>query len=133
MLRTALELDGPAAIRYPRGMAAPFVQPRTIEPLPVGRGVIVQEGRDVALVGIGTGVGIAVEAAALLEALRQLETLIGGERLDPRGGVFHRAERLADGDRGENAFDFTRIGQRMGCLVGKESEHVQSSGYFPSA
>ena len=83
MLRTALELDGPAAIRYPRGMAAPFVQPRTIEPLPVGRGVIVQEGRDVALVGIGTGVGIAVEAAALLEAQGERPTVVDARFVKP--------------------------------------------------
>ncbi len=38
MLATALTLDGPAAIRYPRGLAAPFSPLAEIEPLEVGRG-----------------------------------------------------------------------------------------------
>ena len=38
MLRTALDVDGPVAIRYPRGMAAPFSPPERLEPLDVGEG-----------------------------------------------------------------------------------------------
>ena len=68
MLRTALDIDGPVAIRYPRGMAAPFVAAAELEPLAVGEARVLEEGRDVALIGIGTGVGIAREAAALLRA-----------------------------------------------------------------
>ncbi len=63
MLRTALTLDGPAAIRYPRGMASVFDCPAELEVFDIGRGVVLEEGRDVALVGIGTGVGIALAAA----------------------------------------------------------------------
>jgi 1-deoxy-D-xylulose-5-phosphate synthase len=68
MLATALTLDGPAAVRYPRGLAAPFSPLPSIEPVPVGRGVVIREGTEVALVGIGTGVGMAREAAELLVA-----------------------------------------------------------------
>jgi 1-deoxy-D-xylulose-5-phosphate synthase len=68
MLATALTLDGPAAVRYPRGLAAPFSPLPSIEPVPVGRGVVIREGTEVALVGIGTGVGMAREAAELLAA-----------------------------------------------------------------
>jgi 1-deoxy-D-xylulose-5-phosphate synthase len=66
MLRTALSLDGPVAIRYPRGMASVFARPTELEVLEVGRGVVLQEGHDVALVGVGSGVGIALEAAEKL-------------------------------------------------------------------
>ena len=66
MLRTALELDGPAAIRYPRGSAAGVAIPRTIEPLEVGTGEILREGERVAVVGYGTGVKLALGAAELL-------------------------------------------------------------------
>ena len=83
MLRTALELDGPAAIRYPRGLAAPFVEPAAIEALPVGKGLVVQEGHDVALIGIGTGVGIAAEAAALLEAQGERPTVVDARFVKP--------------------------------------------------
>jgi 1-deoxy-D-xylulose-5-phosphate synthase len=68
MLATALTLDGPAALRYPRGMATSFARPDTLEVVEVGRGEVLAEGADVALVGIGTGVGMAVEAATRLRS-----------------------------------------------------------------
>ena len=37
-----------------------------LEPLAVGEAAVLEEGAGVALIGIGTGVGIAREAAALL-------------------------------------------------------------------
>ena len=43
--RTALTLDGPSAIRYPRGLAAPFEAPETLEPLAVGEAAVLAGGR----------------------------------------------------------------------------------------
>ncbi len=83
MLATALTLDGPAALRYPRGLAAPFVPAEVPEPVEVGRGVVLQQGRDVALIGIGTGVGIARDAAALLEAEGHSPTVVDARFVKP--------------------------------------------------
>jgi 1-deoxy-D-xylulose-5-phosphate synthase len=67
MLRTALLYDdGPVAIRYPRGNAVGVELPAEPEPIELGRGELVSEGERVALVGYGTGVQIALGAAALL-------------------------------------------------------------------
>ncbi len=66
MLRTGLLLDGPSALRYPRGAAAGVQIPDEIAPLEVGTGEILREGERVALVGYGTGVGVALGAADLL-------------------------------------------------------------------
>ncbi len=66
MLHTALQIDGPSAIRYPRGEALGVEipsQPRLIE---VGTGEILREGERVAIVGYGTGVDKALGAADLL-------------------------------------------------------------------
>jgi 1-deoxy-D-xylulose-5-phosphate synthase len=67
MLHTALAYDGPVALRYPRGegVGVPLpAEPRLIE---IGTGEILQEGDGkVALLGYGSGVGKAQEAAALL-------------------------------------------------------------------
>ena len=83
MLRTAFDIDGPVAIRYPRGMAAPFVPAAVLEPLVVGEAEVLEEGRDVALIGIGAGVGIAREAAALLRAQGELPTLVDARFVKP--------------------------------------------------
>jgi 1-deoxy-D-xylulose-5-phosphate synthase len=66
MLHLALSLDMPCAIRYPRGMAAPFTPADDVPLIEVGRARVLVEGQRVALVGIGTGVGMCREAAALL-------------------------------------------------------------------
>jgi 1-deoxy-D-xylulose-5-phosphate synthase len=83
MLATALTCDGPAALRYPRGMAAPFTAPEEILPLEIGRGVVLEEGGDVALVGIGAGVGIAREAAAILTSQGAAPTLVDARFVKP--------------------------------------------------
>lgn len=83
MLATALSLDGPAALRYPRGLAAPFTRLEEIEPLEVGAGVVLQEGADVALVGVGTGVGIAREAAQLMATEGAAPTVVDARFVKP--------------------------------------------------
>jgi 1-deoxy-D-xylulose-5-phosphate synthase len=67
MLRTALTYDGgPVALRYPRGEGVGVAMPRAIAPIEIGRGEILREGDRVAIVGYGTGVQKALEAADLL-------------------------------------------------------------------
>jgi 1-deoxy-D-xylulose-5-phosphate synthase len=75
MLHTALSHDGPAALRYPRGEAVGVPLPAVGELIAIGTGEILREAPDadgaragrVALLGYGTGVGKALEAAELLE------------------------------------------------------------------
>jgi 1-deoxy-D-xylulose-5-phosphate synthase len=75
MLRTALTYDdGPIALRYPRGEGTGAELPAQPTSIPIGRGEILKEGgaggapgRRVALIGYGTGVGKAIEAAEQLE------------------------------------------------------------------
>jgi 1-deoxy-D-xylulose-5-phosphate synthase len=66
MLHTALHLDGPSGIRYPRGAAAGVALPAHPEVLKVGTGEILREGERVAIVGYGSGVAKALGAADLL-------------------------------------------------------------------
>ena len=79
MLRTALEYDdGPIALRYPRGEGIGTPLPSEGVPIAIGTGEILREakpsadaaqaGTRVALIGYGSGVGKALEAAELLES-----------------------------------------------------------------
>ncbi len=68
MLRTAIEYEGPVALRYPRGAAVGVELPEKGKSIPVGTGETLRNGEKVALLGYGTGVGIAEEAADLLAA-----------------------------------------------------------------
>jgi 1-deoxy-D-xylulose-5-phosphate synthase len=67
MLRTALLYDdGPVALRYPRGEAEGVPMPSEPKAIEIGRGEVLREGDRVAIVGYGTGVQKALEAADLL-------------------------------------------------------------------
>ena len=77
MLGSALRYDdGPIALRYPRGEGTGVQLPAEAQPIAIGTGEILREGerrgadaagRRVALIGYGSGVGKALEAAELLE------------------------------------------------------------------
>jgi 1-deoxy-D-xylulose-5-phosphate synthase len=66
LLRTALGQDHPFALHYPRdaGFGLPAAEPTSI---PVGRGEVLREGRDVLFVGFGPIVARSLEAADALE------------------------------------------------------------------
>ncbi|WP_293368555.1 1-deoxy-D-xylulose-5-phosphate synthase [Nevskia sp.] len=72
MLATGLAHDGPSAVRYPRGHG-PGAAIEPAEPLPIGRGRVLRRSANrrpvsVALIGVGSLVATAMEAAALLDA-----------------------------------------------------------------
>jgi 1-deoxy-D-xylulose-5-phosphate synthase len=67
MLHTALCYDdGPVALRYPRGEGIGVPLPQAPSKIEIGTGEILREGDRVALLGYGTGVGKALEAADIL-------------------------------------------------------------------
>jgi 1-deoxy-D-xylulose-5-phosphate synthase len=78
LLRTALVHDGPFALRYPRGegTGAELGEPREVA---IGTGELLRSGERVALVGYGSGVGKALEAADLLAA-RGIEATVADAR-----------------------------------------------------
>jgi len=67
MLRTAVAYDdGPIALRYPRGEGVGVALPEEPRTLEIGTGELLREGSKVALLGYGTGVVKALEAADVL-------------------------------------------------------------------
>jgi len=58
--------DGPCALRYPRGNGFGVTIPDTATPLPVGKGRIVREGNDVAILSYGARLQEALSAADIL-------------------------------------------------------------------
>jgi 1-deoxy-D-xylulose-5-phosphate synthase len=68
MLFTAIYCEGPVAIRYPRGAALGAPIEDCFAPMHIGKGELLREGSDVALIALGTMVNAALEAAKILEA-----------------------------------------------------------------
>jgi len=67
MLKTALEHQGPIALRFPRGTAEGVPMDSEIQTLPIGKGELLREGKDLAILAIGNRVRPAMEAAKELE------------------------------------------------------------------
>ena len=64
----ALYDDGPIAVRYPRGNGVGAPLPESPQRLEIGKGRIVKEGRQVAILSLGTRLEEALKAAEALEA-----------------------------------------------------------------
>ena len=66
MLKTALDLKAPVALRYPRGAGYGVPLDKKLVTLPIGKGELLREGTDLTIVAIGSTVMPAVNAAEKL-------------------------------------------------------------------
>lgn len=66
MLKTGLSYEGPSSVRYPRGVSMGVPMDRELKELPIGKGELLREGTDVAIIAIGVSVWPAVKAAEQL-------------------------------------------------------------------
>lgn len=80
MMATAAAHDsGPIALRYPRGEGTGVPMPEQGDVLEIGKGRIIQQGRDVAILSFGAHLAEATDAARALEA-RGLSVTIADAR-----------------------------------------------------
>jgi 1-deoxy-D-xylulose-5-phosphate synthase len=68
MLYTGFLLDGPAAVRYPRGGGLGVPVEKEMRALPIGKGEVRREGRRVAILAFGTVLKPALEVGEELDA-----------------------------------------------------------------
>jgi 1-deoxy-D-xylulose-5-phosphate synthase len=68
MLTTAIRIDGPSAVRYPRGSGPGVAIERALVDLPVGKGEIRRRGQKTALLAFGSMLSPALAAGEALDA-----------------------------------------------------------------
>ena len=68
MLYTAFQMDGPTAVRYPRGVGTGVAPQKAMQALPAGRGEIRRKGEKIALLAFGSMLKPCLEAAEELNA-----------------------------------------------------------------
>jgi len=83
MLFTAIRLSRPVAIRYPRGSGTGVPLDRQLRDLPVGKAEMLQHGKDVAILGIGSTVYPVLEAAAQLASEGLSCSAVNGRFIKP--------------------------------------------------
>jgi 1-deoxy-D-xylulose-5-phosphate synthase len=66
MMKTAFEIPGPSAIRYPRGVVVGVARKPEAQVLPIGKAELLPDGSDVAILGLGPLTSMATELAARL-------------------------------------------------------------------
>ncbi len=67
MLCTSVNYNGPSAVRYPRGSGVGVELKSQFMPIEIGKGEILLEGSDVAIIALGNMVYPAIEAAGILK------------------------------------------------------------------
>jgi len=68
MMVTAVDHDGPVALRYPRGVGVGAEVADCPEPLPLGQGELLADGKDALILALGSRVHPCLEAAREIEA-----------------------------------------------------------------
>jgi 1-deoxy-D-xylulose-5-phosphate synthase len=68
MLFTGFQINGPAAVRYPRGIGTGKTIEKEMRTLPIGKGEIRREGKRIAILAFGSMLKPALEAAEKLDA-----------------------------------------------------------------
>jgi 1-deoxy-D-xylulose-5-phosphate synthase len=111
LLATGIDSGRPFALRFPRGAAPGVPMDPDPKPLALGRGELLREGDDVALVGIGKSVGVALAAAEQLA-----DAGISAAVVDARFAKPLDLRLLAE------------VGERTGTLVTVE-DHVLTGGF----
>ncbi|HQI15651.1 MAG TPA: 1-deoxy-D-xylulose-5-phosphate synthase [Bacillota bacterium] len=81
MLEMALSLEGPSAIRYPRGKAKKFEFAHT--PLELGKSEVILEGEDGVIISEGNMVSIALEVCEKLKKAGRNFTLVNARFIKP--------------------------------------------------
>ncbi|CAB4876465.1 unannotated protein [freshwater metagenome] len=79
MLHTALAINGPVGLRYPRGEGLGVALPASPQEIEVGTGEVLREGTAAALLAYGSGVAKALEAAEIL-ASRGIDVTVADAR-----------------------------------------------------
>ncbi|MGD1104218.1 MAG: 1-deoxy-D-xylulose-5-phosphate synthase, partial [Terriglobia bacterium] len=83
MLYTAINLNGPAALRFPRGNGMGVAMDPEMKALEIGKAEILCEGSDIGILALGSMVYPCLEAAARLEALGLHATVINARFVKP--------------------------------------------------
>jgi len=111
LLATALDGAHPFAIRFPRGAAPGAALDPEPKPFPVGKGELLREGSDVALVALGATVATALDAAERLG-----EQGVAASVVDARFAKPLDAELIV------------RVARRTGLVVSIE-DHALAGGF----
>lgn len=86
MIKTAVECPMPVAFRYPRGKGEGVKRSTLLKSIDIGKGELLREGEDIAILAIGSTVYDSFRAAERLETAGIRTAVINGRFLKPLDG-----------------------------------------------
>jgi 1-deoxy-D-xylulose-5-phosphate synthase len=114
MLKTSIYHPGPCSLRYPRGNGLGVELDEEIKELEIGKGEVIKDGSDLAIIAFGSMVDASIKTAVLLEE-KGLSTAV----------INARFAKPIDKDL------IVKYAKKTGCLVTTEEHSLQ--GGFGSA
>lgn len=126
MLKTAINIPGPCAIRYPRGTGIGVSLQNDLEKIPIGQSELTRDGKDMVIIAVGPMVYLALETARLLESYKIDAAVINARFIKPldadlilecalnTGRVVTLEEHVLPGGFGSACLElFNRYGSRI--------------------
>ncbi|MBR1877471.1 MAG: 1-deoxy-D-xylulose-5-phosphate synthase [Paludibacteraceae bacterium] len=129
MMRLAAELEGPVAIRYPRGRAIMEAVSHQSSAVRYGKGVKLRDGKDVAVLTIGS-IGNTMEEA-IEEAVRSQKSAVGYAHYDMRWLKPLDEEMLHEIGKKFQTIVTAEDGMTAGGLGSAVLEWMADHGYTP--
>ncbi len=86
MLKTAARCCQPVSLRYPRGNGWGGVLDSELKELPIGKAEVLERGKDMAILAIGSTVRPALKAASMLRARSITATVVNARFVKPLDG-----------------------------------------------
>ncbi|MGH7232743.1 MAG: 1-deoxy-D-xylulose-5-phosphate synthase [Nitrospiraceae bacterium] len=123
MLKTCVQFDGPASVRYPRGTSLGVQMDPEPTALPVGKGEMVRQGTDIAILAVGVTVWPAVKAAERLEEEGISAAVVNGRFVKPLD-----TSLIGDVARGVRCLLTVEEGTRMGGFGSAVLETLSDQG-----
>ncbi len=129
MMKTAIDHNGPIALRYPRGKGEGVTVDSDLKPIAIGRAEVLKIGSDLTILAVGRMVGEAVNAALELEALgisctvvnarfvKPLDKTLILEAIKKTGAVVTAEEQVLDGGFGSAVLELMADNDLFNCRV----------------
>ena len=114
MLKTSIYHPGPSSIRYPRGSGLGVKIDEEVKEIEVGKGEVIKDGKDLAIIAFGSMVDPSMKAAAMLEETGFSVAVINARFAKPIDKSL-----------------IMKYAKKTGCLITTEEHSVQ--GGFGSA
>ena len=131
MLKTAVDHDGPIALRYPRGEAEGVKIQEPLVPVKIGKGTLVSQGKDICIIAVGSVVAEAVKAKKKLEESGISSAVVNARFIKPldKDLILEMAEKTSclitveenvlDGGFGSAVLELLADNEKLNCKVNR--------------